>query len=103
MTVYEQTVLDALDTLLDGRTPSNWLSIVEIMDELTCAYNDNPVRLRTRGLCGETFVRWSHYVDRNQARGFTYSHIARALRRSGYRHRPTMRNGHSVTEWGPRR
>jgi hypothetical protein len=101
--VSDHTVADSLDTLLDGRTTDRWLTIVEIMDELTCAWNDNPIRLRTRGLCGDTYLRWCDYVDRNRVRGFTYRHVAVALTSRGYRKQEQNRNGQVVLAWGPRR
>ncbi len=108
MKVYDQTVIDALDTLLDGRTRDQWLTLIEIVEELTQAYNENPIRLSTRGLNGSTIVRWFEYVDHNRARGFTYRDVARVLEREGYargmqsEEKRRMPNIH-VPTWGPRR
>lgn len=109
MKVYDKTIIDAIDTLLDGRTRDKWLTIIEIMEELTAAYNNNPLRLRTdRGLNAATYIRWCEYVEKNQARGFTYADVARILEREGYKRgvqseeKRRMPNIH-VPVWGDRR
>jgi hypothetical protein len=80
----DASVLKALDTLLDGRTRKNWLSLPQVVEELTESYNQNPIILRSGGISARTFVQWHEYVSRNQARGFTIADVARLLEGQGY-------------------
>lgn len=103
----DATLVRALDALMDGRTRDKWLTIIEIMEELTQAYNENPIRFSTRGLCASTYAKWHEYVHRNQSRGFTFRDVARVLNREGYARaledpEKTRFPGIKVPVWGPR-